>query len=1522
MDLTRYIAALEAAGFEPDARHILDALWLASRGLSVDEAPAHAEDAGRPPSRPNEPVLENSENTPTRGTGAAALSAQPVRVDAKVEVRAAVDSASTPVETTASAELYARGAVPEGAQTVKGSAVGIHVRRRLPDRLAVMQAFRPLRQRWPSQQFHDVDEEGTVETTARLRAVMPGSVYPVFTARKEPWFDVDVVLEDDAAVELWTEALEEFCQILRDTAAFRFVTLWRLRLAAGRDGARRPMLERVTREHDPRGHIPLGHLRGYGVRRLVMFATHGSSSHWHDGSYARILRPLAQEDSVLLLHLMPPGKWARTRLSEPHGLCSATEVGGANASLHPMPFWWASPQAHGTRRLLAMPVAPLKAKALSQWARALMARGQHVPMYLLDPMQAGGAEDAPSPLESRDDFARAVNQLRATSQTAFQLAFYLCQSAFIIPIARLVLEAMCDSADHDTDLAELLQSGLVETVDAPVPDTKFSAQYFQIRPLAREILVRSLREADRQKIADALQGHIKAALEKRFGQFSKSIVAAHDAGGQVNLPADLLPIAIAMNQYRAAPQMRPAAPVPAVTIKESQTISAPAERPARAKRKPLDRAAAKSRGVVERLRENYGVEILGAIARLVLAPHGLDAVFLPPPVWAALTGEKLIHEEESGDWRFDGAAADELRKVFEETPLLGVNVLWVDDHPQNNEEEEEFVQNWGATILRAKDTRAAIAHLERGTTHVVITDMVRGKNSDAALDLMRRMRDRKWTIPVIVYTSRAVKERARQTSWAGAFGCTDTQDDLYELLKTAIIADPVRPSRSKSERREILLEALVTVGVSRKEADDLTHDYIKNGYGIGARVLRGGALDRKLANFLHLASAFADAVLAQVVIRSKKDDFVVVADDFAPGAAPGYKIVNRHGLIARCIKGCEIVWEPNVHDASDYVSAEPQTRAELVLPLITPRGESFGAVNIEMAKLDALTDAKIEWLEAFTKSLERLMPDLRRASEVHITEKRKRILFSYHRHYRSYADALAQVLRADVEVEWDWVIGPGDKMSFDAVTRQIKRADAVLVVAGSKTAESVFSRSEIDFALKAGKPLIPVLVNRHDIGMLQEVQPANFDHDTRQLRPLAEVAPKDLPLVILMTARNILRILNLDTSGLSTEERHTYPDKEDRLFSPGDVVEAEGRPLRGKDFRELVLQLDHNDLLMGVYRNADEDLVATHLYSRERLNEMRKSRASLIGYFALERDIRENVRIERGLPISRSLEDHALIVALDMEPVPRRAGRSAGQFLEWVGAANGGGVKRENANFIVSSPKKGPSAILEEARQHMHALLVRAPDDVRERLGRRLYLYFSGSVFRTIDAAGRSDTILVDPSHRPLKSGSMRRGISVGAWIDVLSASGLFEEILMFVDGHSADNPNLDVFRKFPPISRSKREPTDTFLMYGYFPRSHVATRLDGRTFTDHLLAGLIGAAHDVGGAVTRQSLRDFLFGQYRLASERPVAQLSGPQDLVIVSAEAAAAYQTRSSVVSREVAKPKRRVKAKRKIAKKKKKK
>ncbi len=176
---------------------------------------------------------------------------------------------------------FAEATVGGGAR--RASAISIGAAPPLAERLGLMRAVRQFQQRWPSPTLQELDEEATAELTAELRMTHPDVLIPVVRPQRDRWFDVDLVVEDDDAVLLWDDMLGDFAQALRDTGAFRVVRRWRLVLDPVAPVHGRAMLEAASGARSS-----TSTLNG-AERRLILFATHGSSRHWTNGAYQGLL---------------------------------------------------------------------------------------------------------------------------------------------------------------------------------------------------------------------------------------------------------------------------------------------------------------------------------------------------------------------------------------------------------------------------------------------------------------------------------------------------------------------------------------------------------------------------------------------------------------------------------------------------------------------------------------------------------------------------------------------------------------------------------------------------------------------------------------------------------------------------------------------------------------------------------------------------------------------------------------------------------------------------------------------------------------------------------------------------------------------------------------------------------------------------------------------------------------------------------------------------------------------------------
>ncbi|MDP3799608.1 MAG: SAV_2336 N-terminal domain-related protein [Polaromonas sp.] len=246
------------------------------------------------------------------------------------------------------------------------------------------------------------------------------------------------------------------------------------------------------------------------------------------------------------------------------------------------------------------------------------------------------------------------------------------------------------------------------------------------------------------------------------------------------------------------------------------------------------------------------------------------------------------------------------------------------------------------------------------------------------------------------------------------------------------------------------------------------------------------------------------------------------------------------------------------------------------------------------------------------------------------TDRRKRIFISYVHDYASYATALEQALDRDLEVDGLTGVRVGEGW-MSALNASIERADAIVVIVGSRTSRQ--SEAEIRLAMKLGKRVISVVADDFKVlKELREVACANVDASGR-VALLSGLQGAALARVIDSTAVNVLRALGVDTAPLLLDLKHTYEDRASRFFRPPGEVEKLGRRLHEGDFRALVSQLGPDELLMGLYENQAPALVATHVLSKARFQELSQAKSlTPLGFFALRRDI-ANRGWDAGTPV-------------------------------------------------------------------------------------------------------------------------------------------------------------------------------------------------------------------------------------------------------------------------------------------------
>jgi len=131
-----------------------------------------------------------------------------------------------------------------------------------------------------------------------------------------------------------------------------------------------------------------------------------------------------------------------------------------------------------------------------------------------------------------------------------------------------------------------------------------------------------------------------------------------------------------------------------------------------------------------------------------------------------------------------GAAREQIiRRTSFLAPLLrNSHILWVDDHPENNISQRNFLQSIGISIDCAQDNRTAYLLLERQRLNdtpydLVISDYDRDQeHGETGFRLLQEMRARGYQQKVIYFTASEEKKPA------DAFALTNRSKDLLNFI--------------------------------------------------------------------------------------------------------------------------------------------------------------------------------------------------------------------------------------------------------------------------------------------------------------------------------------------------------------------------------------------------------------------------------------------------------------------------------------------------------------------------------------------------------------------------------------------------------------------------------------------------------------------------------------------------------------------------------------------------------------------
>ncbi|WP_328788771.1 SAV_2336 N-terminal domain-related protein [Streptomyces sp. NBC_00273] len=479
-------ALLLAAGLDPSAGELADALWLAGHIGGPGQPAPGGPDPGGPRSAPEDPGGEP---------------AGPVRAEAE---------ADAPVGLYAPGAARADGADgqrPGESPEEYGVPVRVPGAAALPRILDIQRALRALqRHRPPGPPTRLVIDEGaTAEASARAL----GLVIPVLRPESRREATVRLVMDASPSMAVWQDMFEELRSVCERLGAFRDVQVHYLhRLADGTAAFGRSPAPGCVRASGLRSGDQLRDPTG---RALTMVVSDCAGPLWREGTAQRLLHRWAECTPCMVVQPLPQRLWGRSWLPTERGTLTRPEGGGQKLTFRPD----RPPLPGRPTGGLTVPVLPPSATALGAWARLLAGlTAGPVPAEVGRVLADHPAAPLPPPRAVRPPRELVARFRSSAAPRAVQLAVYLSAAPLTLPVMRLVQRTMLPDSEP-SDLAEVLLSGLLRRSGAG-PE-----HWYEFAPGVQDVLLGPL-------------GRDEAALVLKH---CSEYVLAHFGRGVRNFPA-------------------------------------------------------------------------------------------------------------------------------------------------------------------------------------------------------------------------------------------------------------------------------------------------------------------------------------------------------------------------------------------------------------------------------------------------------------------------------------------------------------------------------------------------------------------------------------------------------------------------------------------------------------------------------------------------------------------------------------------------------------------------------------------------------------------------------------------------------------------------------------------------------------------------------------------------------------------------------------------------------------------------
>jgi TIR domain len=284
------------------------------------------------------------------------------------------------------------------------------------------------------------------------------------------------------------------------------------------------------------------------------------------------------------------------------------------------------------------------------------------------------------------------------------------------------------------------------------------------------------------------------------------------------------------------------------------------------------------------------------------------------------------------------------------------------------------------------------------------------------------------------------------------------------------------------------------------------------------------------------------------------------------------------------------------------ISRTISSLAEAQLSISETHTQAADAALVEIRALIDRAEEKGISYSSLVSAFRRTHADLLAASG----ERNPRVFLSYSQADKAIVRQVAEGLKAhdmDIWLDED-KLSPGNSVVSE-IEKGLDSAEFVLFFLSNASMRSHWARVEMNAAISRkishnrGPVIVPVLLEDVDIPpLLRDVlylDMRGFNTETSVKKLVASIRR------------------------LQLEQLHTYEAGSTRYYNPPHDILKIGRSLAPTVFADLIAQLENDEVLFGLYRNQANALVATHLHSKEHMDEMEHLWAPAEGYYALQR---------------------------------------------------------------------------------------------------------------------------------------------------------------------------------------------------------------------------------------------------------------------------------------------------------------